>query len=142
MKVENHAMSTHPDRQGRTSYQPAKLNKVQGFAIAHLERVDEAESEVVAGIFKGERTFFQAHAHTSRKMTYEGFVEHESLIYYAVVRVQVEVQTRQAKFKAVTSPLLSGSGSPMLKQFISIVGAPGTLELIAVPKGTDLSGCL
>lgn len=97
-------MPTYPEQQGRMSYQPAKLNKVQGFAIAHLERADEAETEVVAGTFKGERTFFQAYSHTSRKMTYEGFVEHEGLIYYAVVRVQVEVQARQAKFRAVESP--------------------------------------
>lgn len=97
-------MPTYPERQGRMSYQPAKLNRVHGFSIAHLERADEAEAEVVAGVFKGERTFFQAHSHTSRKMTYEGYVEHEGLIYYAVVRVQVEVQTRQATFRAVEPP--------------------------------------
>jgi hypothetical protein len=90
--------------QSRMNYQPAKLNKVQGFVVAHLERAEENESEVVTGIFKGERTFFQAHSHTSRKMTYEGFVEHEGLIYYAVVRVQVEVQARQAKFRAIEPP--------------------------------------
>lgn len=97
-------MPTYPEQQGCMSYQPAKLNKVKGFSIAHLERADEAEAGVVAGIFRGEGTFFQAYSHTSRKMTYEGYVEHEGLIYYAVVRVQVEVQTRQAKFRAVEPP--------------------------------------
>ncbi len=85
-------------------YQPAKLNKVQGFSIARLERISEADQQTVTGTFKGEQTFFQAYAHTSRNMTYKGFVEDEGLIYYAVVRVRVEVQTRQAKFRAVSPP--------------------------------------
>lgn len=99
-------MPTYPERQGRMSYQPAKLDKVQGFSVAHLERTGEAESEVVTGIFKGGRTFFQAHSHTSRKMTYKGFVEREGLVYYAAVRVHVEVQARQAKFRAVSPPTI------------------------------------
>ncbi len=94
----------YPEQQGRMSYQPAKLNKIQGFSIAHLEQRGETGQQRVVGTFKGERTFFQAHSHTSRKMTYEGFVEHEGLIFYAVVPVQVDVQVRQAKFRAVGAP--------------------------------------
>jgi hypothetical protein len=93
-----------PEPQGRMSYQPAKLDKVQGFSVAHIERTGEASEQTITGTFKGERTFFQAHAHTSSEMIYEGFVENEGLIYYAVVRVHVEVQTRQAKFRAVSPP--------------------------------------
>lgn len=90
--------------QGRMSYQPAKLNKVKGFSVARLERTGETNKQTITGTFKGERTFFQVHTHTSSKMTYEGFVENGGLIYYAVVRVHVEVQTRQAKFRAISAP--------------------------------------
>lgn len=79
-------------------YQTAKLNKATGFAVAHLETLLEIGEERIVGVFKGEHTFFQKYANSTREMTYEGFVEHDSVIYYAVVPVVVEVRTRQAGF--------------------------------------------
>ena len=94
----------YPEHQGRMTYQPAKLDKIKGYAIAHLERKGETSEQTIIGTFKGEIKFFQQYSHTSRRMTYKGYVEHEGLIFYTEVRVQVEVQVRQAKFRAVSSP--------------------------------------
>lgn len=93
-----------PEQQERMGYQTAKLDKAMGFAIAHLETVAETGEERIVGIFKGERTFFQKYANSRRKMIYKGFVEKDSVIYYAVVPVVVEVRTRQARFVSSAAP--------------------------------------
>lgn len=85
-------------------YQTAKLGGSTGFSVAHLEAVAETGDERIIGVFKGERIFFEKYANSTRKMIYEGFVEKDSVIYYAVVPVNVEVRTRQAKFISSAVP--------------------------------------
>lgn len=93
-----------PERQGRMGYQTAKLNKATGFAVAHLETLPGTGEERIVGVFKGEHAFFRKYANSTRKMIYEGFVEHDGVIYYAVVTVVVEVRTRQAGCVSSGSP--------------------------------------
>lgn len=83
-----------PEQLGRMGYQTAKLDKAKGFAIAYLETIAETGEERIVGVFKGERTFFRKYANSTHRMVYEGFVEQDSVICYAVVPVAVEVRTR------------------------------------------------
>lgn len=85
-------------------YQTAKLDKATGFSVAHLESVAETGEERIVGDFRGERTFFEKYANSTRKIIYKGFVERDSVVYYAVVPVNVEVRTRQAKFVSSAAP--------------------------------------
>lgn len=92
------------EQPGRMVYQTAKLDKAKGFAIAYVETIAETGEERIVGIFKGERSFFRKYANGTHQMIYEGFVEQDSVIYYAVVPVAVEVRTRQARFVSSSVP--------------------------------------
>lgn len=82
------------------SLKPASLDDVEGFATAHVERLQGGKKVVVVGTFKGERTFHNARKGTSARMIYRGLAEDGGVLFRVEVPVCVRIQVRGAKFKS------------------------------------------
>lgn len=77
----------------------ASLDNVEGFATAHVERL-QGGKKVVVETFKGERTFHNARKGTSARMIYRGLAEDGGALFRVEVPVSVRIQVRGVKFKS------------------------------------------